>query len=291
MAMSRAPSGVGNRRAGRRPRPRNGGRNQLAQEVLLQQSRLRTYGEVAAGVAHDVSNVITALALRVQAMRSRHAHQPVVSELEVLSRLVAEGSTLIRRLQVVDPRPPGRPRATDLAAEVRAAIELAETTLRVRAAAAGATVRLSVDIGDVPPVVAVPEALRHAVVNLLLNAGDAMPKGGQIRIAASTCGRRVRLAIQDEGSGIPAEILPRVFDLFFSTKGERGSGIGLAVVRATVEAVGGHVSARNRPGGGACFALELLRAHGRLPAPHAGPAPFSDGQDDPRPSPSAAGVR
>jgi CheY-like chemotaxis protein len=95
------------------------------------------------------------------------------------------------------------------------------------------------------------------IVNLLLNARDAMPLGGTIRIVAEQQPNRVVLKVLDEGVGIPLEDLSKIFDPFFTTKGKRGTGLGLSMARGVLARLGGDIVAENRPERGACFTLSF----------------------------------
>ena len=116
----------------------------------------------------------------------------------------------------------------------------------------------------VPPVIGDRRKLRHVIVNLLVNARQAMPMGGQATIRIRPAGAHVRLDIEDTGCGIPAEDQPRVFEAFFTTKSE-GTGLGLAVVKRTIEDLGGAISFASEVGRGTSFHV-LLPASGRYEA-------------------------
>ena len=128
-------------------------------------------------------------------------------------------------------------------------------------AEAGRTgVVLSVDPGDAPDVIGDRAMLRQAVLNLALNACQAMPAGGSLRIrCAGASGRRVSIAVTDTGVGISPEHLRRIFDLYFTTK-ERGSGIGLSMVYRTVHMHDGEIEVASAPGGGTTFTMLLPQA-------------------------------
>jgi signal transduction histidine kinase len=116
-----------------------------------------------------------------------------------------------------------------------------------------------------PPVLADERRLVQVLLNLLLNAGDAMGGRGEVRVTAAGpaggAAGEVMVAVEDSGPGIPPEVLPRVFDPFFTTKdpGE-GTGLGLAVCHGIVESFGGRIEAANAPGGGARLVLWLKAA-------------------------------
>jgi two-component system sensor histidine kinase HydH len=101
-----------------------------------------------------------------------------------------------------------------------------------------------------------PLLLGQAAMNLLLNAAEASPPGGVVRIAWSDAAGRLRLIVADDGPGVPADLLDKIFNPFFTTK-ESGTGLGLAIVHRIVEAHDGAISVRNAPAGGAEFDLKL----------------------------------
>src|SRR5438034_1980938 len=123
-----------------------------------------------------------------------------------------------------------------------------------------ALVRLIVECERVPEVNGDPAMLRHAFLNLALNACQAMPNGGTLRIQCEPAnGRRVSISFSDTGVGIPPEHLHRIFDLYFTTK-ERGSGIGLSMVYRTVQMHDGEIEVQSTPGSGTTFRVLLPQA-------------------------------
>ena len=129
-------------------------------------------------------------------------------------------------------------------------------------------VHVSVE-GDAAVVRADAELVRGTLLNLLLNAGQAMGGGGHVVVHVSRCGDRVAIAVQDDGPGIPDALRPQVFEPFFTTKA-RGGGLGLAIARRTADIHGGGLTLDCPPGGGSILTLTLpavqTRASGR-PAP------------------------
>jgi signal transduction histidine kinase len=154
---------------------------------------------------------------------------------------------------------PARP--LELAAVVRHAVELAETSFAERPSK---RIEILVQLPPLPPVWGIGAELRQMFVNLLLNARDAMPRGGSIRIVGQVSNsagrRRVVIKVEDEGSGVPPAIRHRIFDPFFTTKGEDGTGIGLSMARDLMIRIGGRISVANRPRGGAVFTMRFLPA-------------------------------
>ena len=107
-----------------------------------------------------------------------------------------------------------------------------------------------------PPVVADRDRIKQVLLNLVLNALQAMPGGGTLTLEAGLSGGGVTLAVMDTGSGIPSEVLPRLFEPYVTTK-VKGLGLGLAIARRIVEAHGGRIEAENRPEGGSRFRVTL----------------------------------
>jgi len=130
----------------------------------------------------------------------------------------------------------------------------------VRPEADRAGVALIVECADAPDVNGDPAMLRQAFLNLALNACQAMPDGGRLRVRCESArGRRVSIAFADTGAGIKPEHLQRIFDLYFTTK-EKGSGIGLSMVYRTVQMHDGEIEVESTPGGGTTFRVLLPQA-------------------------------
>lgn len=231
-----------------------------AELSLVQQERLRTAGELAIGVAHDVNNVLAALALRVQPLlRDPECRQAQGRNVEAIGRIIDEGQRLVGRFQDLGRAQPARLLAVDLRETVNSAVEIAQSGLRLRAAERGVQIHMRAELPPLPRVVGLPEEVRHVLVNLLINARDAMPKGGAVTVRARTTPREVVLIVEDEGEGIPPAHLPRIFDAFFTTKGAAGTGMGLAMAQSVMKRIGGSISARNRATCGARFELRFVR--------------------------------
>ena len=164
--------------------------------------------------------------------------------------------------------PQPRMEADDVAQAVREIANFSKKEME-RAGCEIALVVEGDDAGRVPPALFDEAQLRQAMLNLLRNAREAMPNGGTIDVTVRAEGMSVVIRVEDRGAGIPDEIRSRVFDPFFSTKGE-GTGLGLAITRQIVEAHGGELACDAREGGGTTFRLALPIAPARsqvIPAP------------------------
>jgi signal transduction histidine kinase len=239
-----------------------------AREALAHQGRMRAAGEVAAGVAHDLNNVLGALVLRVSLLqadpRCMEAQGP---NIEALGRILKDATARVARLHELARRPREIPlQAIDLCVTLSEAVEMARAEVEDRASFAGAPIRI---VTSCPPDLRVPAVsaadVRHMFINLLLNARDAMKaKGGTIRLEGERRSDTVVVTVTDEGTGILKEHLEKVFDPFFTTKGDRGTGLGLANAHEVMTALGGTIVAANRPSGGAVMTLTFPLSAERL---------------------------
>ena len=229
----------------------------LSREALVNQERLRAVGELTSGIAHDLNNSLNALRLRVEllcsdaALLSRHN-----DTLQLISRIVRDAALTIGRLQDFARRGhKGLVENVDLKEIIRQSVEIAKSTLEERNLLLGRSIRVESKLPALPLIVGEPAELRQIFLNLLLNAQDAMPAGGTIRITADAHDDKIVVSVEDEGQGIPKENLGRIFDPFFSTKGKDGTGLGLSIASASMARIGGTISAANRPEGGAVITL------------------------------------
>jgi len=222
---------------------------------LARKNRLADLGQMAAHVAHEVRNTLVPVALYLGLLRRRIADNP--SALEMLEKITA-GMTaldatvgdLLHFTSDRDPQLrsfPVRPLVEEVLASLAPQLE-------------AQSIRTSVQIPPQDTVTADREMIRRAVLNLVLNALDAMPKGGVLEVR-TVCGpQRVELQVADTGPGLSEEALGRAFEPFFTTK-PAGTGLGLAIVYRIAEVHGGSVLAANRPEGGALFTLRLTVSH------------------------------
>jgi len=225
----------------------------LAQEALRRKDRLAAMGELASTVAHEVRNPLNAIGMSVQRLRKEFpgtataaTPEEMAEQRELLDVLGSETQRIDRIVQqfLEYARPPRlSPRRVDLS-ELLSALASSVTAL---AAARG--VRVVTDVGDAGAAVLDPDQFKQAVDNLLRNAIEASPEGGTVTVRAARTGDGHRIVVEDHGGGIAAEHLPRIFDLYFTTKAD-GTGVGLAVTHQIVEAHGGSIEVDTTPGRG-----------------------------------------
>jgi signal transduction histidine kinase len=239
-------------------------------ESTLRYSRkLAALGRLTAGVAHEVKNPLNAMTIHLELLKGKlvpraaagSAEPPALDSGAALEHVSVIGSEIKRLDQVVQGflkfmRP------DDLRLQpVQVADLLSGIARIVEPDAAASLIRVVTESSpDVPPVHGDPEPLRQALLNLAINACQAMPTGGTLRLTAQTASRRrVLITVEDTGVGIPPANLPRIFDLYFTTKAG-GSGIGLSMVFRTVQLHDGEIEVQSTPGTGTTFRILLPQA-------------------------------
>jgi two-component system NtrC family sensor kinase len=222
-----------------------------AQTELVSAERLATVGKLAAGVAHEVGNPLAGILGYLSLARMRATTPELKEYLERIDHEVHRIDGIVRGLLDL-----GRPRPATLApVDVG---QVAETCVRL-VRAGPELARVGVDFTLEPGLLARADTgpLSQIVINLLLNAAQAMGGEGSVRAATWRVGGEVRLAVEDSGPGIPPEVMPRLFEPFFTTKEGKGTGLGLAVSLHLAQSMGGRLTAENLPGGGARFTVHL----------------------------------
>jgi signal transduction histidine kinase len=230
-----------------------------AEQALRRRNRLAAMGELASTVAHEVRNPLNAVGMTAQRLKreflgATSAADGERAELEeLLSVMTSETQRIDRIVQqfLEYARPPRlAPEPVDLGALV---IDVAE---RVRSLAAGHGVRLAVEASQTGIAVVDPGQLRQALDNLVRNSVEATPEGGRVSLVARRENGGHAVEVRDSGRGIEPDHLPRIFDLYFTTKPD-GTGVGLAVTQQIVTAHGGTIEVDSRPGAGTTMTVHL----------------------------------
>ena len=228
-----------------------------AQETLLQQARLKAMGSLADGVAHDVNNALNAVLLRTMLL-TRLADPKAKAHLESIETVVRSAAATVQRLQEFSRRREARSRAAcDAPTVVRESVALTRPQWTHRAQLEGDFIEVRVEGEGTPPIQADAGELRAILVDLVLNATEAIKGNGLIEIFIRPKGDMVEIEVADNGPGIPPEHIGRIFEPFFTTRGPRSSGLGLAMAWGVMDRLGGEIRAVNRPGGGASFTLAI----------------------------------
>jgi PAS domain S-box-containing protein/diguanylate cyclase (GGDEF)-like protein len=234
--------------------------------TLEQSGKLRALGQLASGVAHDLNQSLGLIAGYGNiAMRALDQQKPdlgpVREALPVITQAAVDGGQTVRRLLTfARGRSDGEPERLDVASILREVAGLTAPRWRDAAQADGRAIELRVDAHSGLFICGHSAALREALTNLVFNAVDAMPANGSIVMAAQQDGQRVVVTVSDSGIGMSAEIQARIFEPFFSTKGERGTGLGLAQVFGIVGQHDAEIAVDSTPGRGTVFRLTFAAA-------------------------------
>jgi len=225
------------------------------QEQLVERERLATIGTTAAKIGHELANPLNGMSLTIQLLEQRLSRQPnppdsqVTVTVQRLKNEISRLNQLAGQFRTISRRERYNFQPTELAALIDDVIKIQTPHF------ARLNVQIEHCIPTDPPIVNVDrDKIKQALLNLVKNAGEAMPGGGKINIEASATEDGVFIDITDTGTGIPLDI--DAFEPFLTTKKD-GTGIGLVIVRQVVVAHGGKISYRSRPGEGTTFRIEL----------------------------------
>jgi two-component system, NtrC family, sensor kinase len=243
-------------------------RREAAEGALRQAQRLEAIGQLTGGVAHDFNNLLMVIGGSVQRLRAELTDTKQVRLLDMMATATQRGETLTRQLLTYSRQQTLTPQVIDLTQRLPAIRELLTRSLR-------ADIEIKVEVPDSVCAVRIdPGEFELAMLNLAINAKDAMPNGGTLSIRAKPVtlkgehteeglsGEFVAIRVADNGHGIPADVLPRVFEPFFTTKEvDKGTGLGLSQVYGFAKQSGGTATVTSTEGGGTSVIFYLPRSH------------------------------
>ena len=233
-----------------------------AQKDLVDSERVRALGQLAAGIAHDFNNLLHGILGRAQLLALKLGNKEwdlpyIRSQLETIEKLALQGGETISRIQDLSRiRRDVSSVPLDLNAVVTNAVEMTRTKWKDESEARGIRIAVLVRPGTLPLTVGDPAEICRVVCNLLINAVEAMPKGGEISLATFHEGDQVLLEVSDTGTGMSEEVRERIFEPFFTTK-EIGQGLGTSIIYGIVARHGGDIRVSSLEGRGTTFHLRL----------------------------------
>ncbi len=239
-----------------------------AEAQLRQAQKMQAIGQLTGGIAHDFNNLLAIIMGNLELLNEQLTAQPPLHELaQQALRAVNRGANLAQRLLAFSRRQPLLAQPTDLNKLVLGMLDLMRRTL-------GATIQINTVLApDLEPALVDPDQLENALLNLVINARDAMPQGGKLALETANIlieeadaaaqaevrpGPYIMLVVSDTGVGIAPELLERVFEPFFTTKATgKGSGLGLSMVYGLVKQSGGYITIHSEPDQGTTVRLYL----------------------------------
>jgi two-component system NtrC family sensor kinase len=247
-----------------------------AQAQLVQSEKLSSLGRLAASIAHEINNPLAGILTYAKLLIRTFEHSPdpqvaaALKQLRLVQRETERCSAIVRNLLDFARERPLTLKDISVNQVVEEALVLVANQARL------SNIAIEKRLGAVPPVRADFGQIRQALINLIINACDAMPQGGRLTVetAADEAAGVVEVRIGDTGCGIPADVLPRVLDPFFTTK-DKGTGLGLSVVYGIVERHGGSLDIASQVGMGTTVTIRLPAAPATAAAPRAGAAASS----------------
>lgn len=245
--------------------------NKQLQEQFLRAQRLESIGMLAAGIAHDLNNVLAPIGLAAPMLRASAATAGERRMLDTVSNCVARGAGLVRQILGFAHGIGGEPRLVQVKHLLRDIAAVTETFPK--------SITIKEEVAkDLWPVMGNPTQIHQILLNFCVNARDAMPEGGTLFLGAENCvlddaagraldapgakpGAWLVLQVRDTGTGIPPEVVERMWEPFFTTKApDKGTGLGLSTVRGIVESHGGFIALQTKPGQGTTFRVYLPAA-------------------------------
>jgi signal transduction histidine kinase len=227
-------------------------RMEQLEEQALQSEKFKAVSTLAAGMAHEIKNPLTAIQTFAGFILEKHKDPEFARKLqEVLTAEAKRMQELVQDLLTfAKPKAP-KLKPVDMAPLIHSTVNLLSGELSKR------RVQWSVDCShNGAAIYADPDQLRQVLINLIQNAADAMPNGGQLKIATQAVNSHLELTISDTGNGIPPALLPKIFDPFITTKPD-GNGLGLAMVYSILQAHRGTIHAKSEPKQGTTFTVSL----------------------------------
>jgi signal transduction histidine kinase/ActR/RegA family two-component response regulator len=242
---------------------------QVTQGAVMQQERLRALGQMASGIAHDINNAISPVSLYVEALLTHETgfSARARGQLEIIQRAVDDVAHTVARMGEFYRQNKGYGQMelspVSVTQVFREVLELTRARWSDMAHQRGTVIETKVESdGESPIVMAIASELREALINLILNATDAMPDGGTLTLrtghaleAGKGVSRRVFIEVSDTGAGMDEATRRRCLEPFFTTKGDRGSGLGLAMVYGIAQRHGADIDIISAPGEGTTFRM------------------------------------
>jgi len=230
-----------------------------AQAQLVQSEKLKALGEMASGVAHDFNNVLGAILGRAQLMQTKTENPDLLRSLKFIELAATDGAQTVRRVQdFTRTRTERNFQSVDINQLIESSLDMTRHKWKNELVERGVVVEVETDLKKPsPPLKGNASELKEVFTNLIINALEAMPKGGHLRISTSQDEHLGIIEVSDTGTGMPEEVQSKIFDPFFTTKGSQGTGLGLSVAYGIITRHNGTIVVRSEPQEGSTFTIKL----------------------------------
>jgi DNA-binding response OmpR family regulator/anti-sigma regulatory factor (Ser/Thr protein kinase) len=252
-----------------------------SQETAVQHERLRALGQMASGIAHDVNNALAPVSLYVGTLLEREPGLSVRAReyLEIMQRAIEDVAHTVGRMrEFYRARGPELVLApVDVNRIVRQVVDLTRARWSDMPQQRGTVIEARLDLArNLGPASGIEAEMREALTNLVFNAVDAMPEGGTLTLSTRSSAAHIEIAVADTGSGMDEDTRSRCLEPFFTTKGERGTGLGLAMVYGVVRRHSGEIDIESSPGTGTTVRLRFAStASAEIPIPEESQGPVA----------------
>lgn len=227
-------------------------------ERAARADKLRALGQLASGVAHDFNNSLAAILGRAQLLRRQINDPALVRNLDIIQTAAEDAAATVRRIQTFARKSAVKEfELVDVAGLLNDAVEITRTRWQNEARIRGLEYDVKLNAAKEQYTYGSASELREVFVNMIVNAVDAMPKGGRLLITCRRREERLQLNFIDNGMGMPEDVKQKIFEPFFSTKGAHGTGLGLSVSYSIIERHAGSISVVSEPGSGTNFTIDL----------------------------------
>ena len=223
-----------------------------------QADKLRALGQLASGVAHDFNNALAAILGRAELMRRQIKDEAQSRNLDIIKTAAEDAAATVRRIQTFARQSQSKEfELLEVGSLLRDAVEITRTRWENEARSRGLYYQVDLDAMRELCMKGTASELREVFVNLIVNALDAMPHGGNLLISGERKNGRISLRFSDTGTGMTEEIRDRIFEPFYTTKGMQGTGLGLAISYGIIERHGGYINVESEIGKGTVFEIDL----------------------------------
>jgi PAS domain S-box-containing protein len=227
-------------------------------ERAARADKLRALGQLASGVAHDFNNSLAAILGRAQLLRRQINDPALVRNLDIIQTAAEDAAATVRRIQTFARKSAVKEfELVDVAGLLNDAVEITRTRWQNEARIRGLEYDVKLNAEKEQFTYGSASELREVFVNMIVNAVDAMPRGGRLLITCRRLDDRLQLHFSDNGMGMPEDVQQKIFEPFFSTKGAHGTGLGLSVSYSIIERHSGSISVVSEPGRGTNFMIDL----------------------------------